>query len=120
MLLVDFGNSVISSDIRKLKRFRSIESDLDTLFTIHKNQYSEFSMVGCQLVSNSEFIICKDRVPITNPRTQPSKGGRLWFVIMKETGVYIRCLLYSANEEKDYQKSNCFRIVQDRLDLIKL
>lgn len=112
MRLHDFGNSLISHDIKRLKkRFRSLEKDLDSYFEIHQNTLSEMGRLSCEIYSDKEVIICKERIGLTIPKTPPSKGARLWFVILKDNGHYIRCLLYAANEEKAYPKRVCFKRV---------
>lgn len=111
MQLLDYGNHLIKRDIKRLKRFKSLETDLKSYFTIHKNTLANSSKLSCEIFACSEYLVCKERIGITIPNTPPSKGGRLWFVILKKTGHYIRCLLYAANEEPKYPKSTCYKIV---------
>lgn len=119
MQLIDVGNSIIEGDLRRLrKRFRSLEEDLQNYFVLHKNTITEYSQLSCQITSDVNYVVCKERIAIKNPKTSPSSGCRLWFVIEKRSGQYIRCLLYAANEEDKYKKSDCFKIVKDVLTSI--
>lgn len=117
MDLVDFGNSLILKDIKRLKQIRSVEEDLETFFIKHKNTLTSFGKLSCEIASTDQYIICKERVGFSNPQTPPSKGGRLWFAITKN-GHYIRCLLYIAKEEDKYPKSICFKIIKENLNVI--
>lgn len=114
----DFGNSLIEPDIKRLKRLKSLQEDLGTYFTAHINQLETFGRLSCQITADKEYVVCKERIAITRPRLSPSKGCRLWFVITRNSGYYIRCLLYSASEEKTYQKSVCFKLVTERLETL--
>jgi len=117
MKIKDFGNSLIDSDIGRLKKLKSLEKDLDNYFITHVNQLNGSGRLSCQIASGKDYIVCKQRIAISKPKFPPSKGGRLWFVITRN-GYYIRCLLYMAKEEKNYKKSICFRIVKERLETI--
>ena len=68
------------------------------------------------------FWMCKDRIKVTQPKTSESDGCRLWFMILfkGEKAHYFRILLYEAQEEKNYPKSICLKVIKERLDLIGL
>ena len=105
MQLLNVGYSPIEKDLRRLrKRFKSLEEDLGNYFIIHRNTILEFGQLSCMVHADANYIICKDRIAIKNPKTPPSSGCRLWFVIEKRSGRYIPCLLYAANEEDQYKK----------------
>ena len=117
MQLLDFGNQLIKKDIKRLKkRFKSLEDDLGNYFIIHKNTWTANDRLSCEVFACSKYLVCKERIGIAHPETKPSKGGRLWFVIIKNTGHYIRCLFYAANEEKKYPKRVCYKIVNSQIE----
>lgn len=112
--LLDIGNSFIDDDLKKLrKRYRSIDNDLMSYFIYHKNKFLEYQALPCEIARTDEYIICKQRVAITTPNLNPAKGCRLWFAIKNH--YYIKCLIYSVQEEKYYTKSVCFKIIWARL-----
>ena len=119
MNIIDYGNSLIEGDIRRLKKIRSMDEDLQTFFIAHTNLLNSFGKLSCEIVGagTKDYIVCKERIRFSNPSTPPSNGGRLWFVVTKN-GFYIRCLLYLAKEEKTYTKSVCFRIIKSNLERI--
>lgn len=119
MDLQDFGFLLIKDDIKRLKGIRSLENDLNAFFIKHKNTIKDFGKLSCEITQTPLYIICKERIPFTNPKTEPSKGGRLWFAIMKNNSKYIRCLLYMAKEESSYSKSYCFKEVYGRLKALE-
>ncbi|MFA6081217.1 MAG: hypothetical protein WC741_02305 [Patescibacteria group bacterium] len=114
MQIVDYGNYLIESDLKRLKKINSVEMDLQTYFTEHKNILSNFGKLSCEIAVVGDYKVCKERIAFSKPETIPSKGGRLWFVISK-SGFYVRCLLYLAKEEGQFKKSVCFKIVQEKI-----
>lgn len=115
MEVKDFGNDLIRSDLKRLKKLKSLEKDLEKYFNAHANQLRSFGRLSCEIAFHEGYRVCKQRIAVASPRHSPSEGCRLWFVITKN-GDYIRCLLYSAKEEKNYKKSRCFRIVHEKLE----
>lgn len=115
MEIKDFGNDLIHSDLKRLKKLKSLEKDLEKYFNAHADQLKSFGRLSCEIAFHEGYRVCKQRIAVAYPRLSPSEGCRLWFVITK-SGDYIRCLLYSAKEEKKYTKSKCFRIIRERLE----
>ena len=114
MNIHDFGNILIQEDLKRLKKFISLPEDLDIYFDYHSRQYKTCGQLSCKTAHESEYIICKERIGIVSPFRSPSKGGRLWFVVTKGE-LYIRCLLYLAEEEDFYTSSNNLIILRERL-----
>jgi len=115
MEVKDFGNDLIRSDIKRLKKLKSLEQDLEKYFNAHAGQLRHFGQLSCEIAFHEGYRVCKQRIAVAHPRLSPSEGCRLWFVITK-SGTYIRCLLYSAKEEGKYTKSKCFRVIRERLE----
>lgn len=115
MEVKNFGNDLIRSDLKRLKKLKSLEKDLEKYFNAHTDQLRRFGRLSCEIAFHKGYRVCKQRIAVARPKLSPSKGCRLWFVITK-SGRYIRCLLYSAKEEKKYTKSKCFRIIHERLE----
>ncbi len=111
MELNDTGFDLIKKDLKRLRKCRSMKADLENYFKIHNDSWTKYSNLSCIIAAGKNYVVCKDRVGIKNPKLSPSEGGRLWFVIDKTTGKYYRCLLYIAKEEPSYPKSVCFEIV---------
>ncbi len=111
MELNDMGFDWIKEDLKRLKKYRSLKTDLINYFKIHNDSWTKYDSLSCIVAFGKNYVICKQRIGIKNPRQSPSEGGRLWFVIDKTTGKYYRCLLYIAKEEPSYPKSVCFKTV---------
>ncbi|MBU4210480.1 hypothetical protein KKC08_00665 [Patescibacteria group bacterium] len=114
MDLIDCGNDLILSDLKRLKKLKSLKEDLKKYFNYHQNQARNGGNLSCQIATNQGFKICKQRVGTSNPKMSPSEGCRLWFVITQD-GYYVKCLLYSAKEEKKFPKRKCFDAVYCKL-----
>lgn len=115
MELIDKGYDLVKQDLKRLKRLRSIESDLKNYFKVHNDLWSKFNNVSGTIASGKNYIVIKERIATKDPKMTPSEGCRLWVVINTTTGDYYRCLLYSAKEEETYKKSVCFNIVNDKI-----
>lgn len=126
MEIKDYGNSLISSDLKRLKKLRSLEKDLETYFIAHKNTLLENGLLSCKVADGKTpdgliYWVCKERVIVTNPKTGASDGCRLWFLIIFESPIkahYVKTLLYSAKEEKKYPKDKCYQIIKKALESI--
>jgi hypothetical protein len=115
MELTDKGFGLIAGDIKRLKKFNSLTSDLENYFKIHNDSWKMYGNVSGVIASGKNYCIVKERVAIKSPKMCPSEGCRLWVVINTTTGDYYRCLLYSAKEEETYKKSICFNIVNEQI-----
>ena len=118
MELVDRGYDLIEGDLKRLRKYVSLRTDLENYFKIHNDNWKNYSNISCIIAAGKNYCVCKERIGIKNPKMGPSAGGRLWFVINKITGEYYRCLLYTAREEPSYPKSTCFDIVRKQIGRI--
>lgn len=126
MVVKDYGYGLISSDLKRLKRFKSLEKDLDMYFLAHRNSFYEHKILSCKIADGrttdgSVYWVCKERIVVTKPKTGASDGCRLWFVLLFKnpaTIYYIRVLLYSAKEEGKYPKSICYKKILETLSYI--
>ncbi len=116
MELTDTGLDLIKRDLKRLKKYRSLKNDLENYFKIHDDSWKKYRSLSCMKASGKNYIICKQRIGIKNPKLSPSEGGRLWFVVDTSNGNYYRCLLYLAREEPSYPKSKCFKIVHSLIE----
>lgn len=120
-----YGNDLIDQDIKNLKKYKSLEKDLDIYEEYHTNQIQQDNNLSCRKYSGKTtkgdvFWVGKQRIKITNPRTTESNGCRLWFMILflpKEI-LYLRVLLYEVKDEKNYPKSICLKTIEERLEIL--
>lgn len=126
MVVKDYGYDLISLDLKRLKRLKSLEKDLDVYFLAHKNSFYEHNLLSCKIADGrttdgSIYWVCKERIVVTKPKTGASDGCRLWFVLLFKnpaTVYYIRVLLYSAKEEVKYPKSLCYKKIKEILSSV--
>ncbi len=125
MKINDYGNQIISSSLKRLKRLKSLEDDLNVYFKAHKNELQENGLLSCKIADgegkNLRYWVCKERIIITNPKTGSKDGCRLWFILIfldPNTVFYVRTVLYSVKEEKAYPKSKCYEIVKETIEKI--
>jgi hypothetical protein len=125
MTIKNYGNDLINQDIKRLKKYKSLEKDLGVYFNYHTNLIDEQRNLPCivnsgKTLQGDVYWVCKDRIKITKPKTSNRDGCRLWFMVLFKPNVtiYIRILLYQAREENQYPTSICRKIVNERLESI--
>lgn len=125
MEIKDYGNNLIEPDIKGLKKYKSLEKDLEVYRKYHENQIGEQHNLSCMKFTGKTtygdiFWVGKQRIKITKPKTSESNGCRLWFIVLflpKEI-LYIRILLYEVKDEKKYTKSVCLNTIKEKLHLL--
>lgn len=122
MIIENYGNDLINQDIKRLKKYKSLEKDLEVYFNYHSNLIEEQKNLSCivdsgKTLQGDTYWICKDRIKITNPKTANSDGCRLWFMVLFKLNVtiYIRILVYQAREKNKYPTTICRKIANERL-----
>lgn len=129
------GNDLILSDLKRLKKIKSLPEDISS---IHKliNGMSEESgwpppvdfcggLITEFVIDDEKFMCFKDRVPTSNPKLTPSQGCRLIFALSIKSRSFIPLLVFRANEEgQDYMingkkykltSSNFGKIIDEKL-----
>ena len=134
MLVEDFeysGTGLIAQDLRRLKRWRSLEGDVENHYKIWTGELTDailqsvFNYPKCEFITkkaikDEEINFYKMRVGVSNPRIPPSGGCRLVFGILLKSKKFIPVLLYAACEEKTFYPLNGKKFVLKRSGLIQI
>lgn len=105
----------VERDIKRLKKIRSLEIDLENHFKIFRGKVnekiaSEYQVPLAQAflykveIDGVKIFFYKDRCAITNPRMSPSEGLRIVFALYvkdQKPIKYVPFIVFTAKEEGD-------------------
>jgi hypothetical protein len=123
------GNDLIQCDLKRLKKWKSLETDISSIFQIINgrvtdlilNSYTNFgTFLTEKELDGVKVLFYKERVAILNPRTPPSKGARLVFGVFANERVFLPIFVYAAEEEKKYYNINGKRFPLTASNLTKI
>lgn len=117
-----FLGPYVKRDIKRLKKIRSIEKDLESHYKIFRGKVrerieSEYKvplvqafLYKTELEDGIEIFFYKDRCAITNPKMSPSQGLRIVFALYVKNQKplkYVPFIIFLASEEgKKYYSPN--------------
>lgn len=115
-LKYDDSLTFIKRDLKRLKKWKSIEDDVYACYKIINGMICEtrypptFDFCGGLIFERKCFygtLLCyKDRIAIKEPPLSPSEGARLIFAIIKEPAVFIPLILFKVSEERTFYNIN--------------
>ena len=124
------GNHFIKNDLKRLKRWSSLEEDVLNFFKILSGGLSETkwpppNSFGGGLITKKQsaeetILFFKDRQGITDPRTNPAQGARIVYGLVKEQRVFIPFLVFSASEEGKYYRINSKKLLLTKSNFTKI
>ncbi|MDA3802494.1 MAG: hypothetical protein PF488_01175 [Patescibacteria group bacterium] len=126
-----FGSELIKKDLKRLKKWSSLEKDIKNILKIINGQLTDEIYRCPQKAIFEDFItekniegeivgFFKKRIPITSCKIGPSAGARLLFGVIKSSNKFIPILLYGAFEEKSFYKINNKKIKLQSSGLIQI
>jgi len=105
------GNNLIRSDLRKLKKWRSLEQDIrnhykiitgkltdDLLSSVFRCPFGDF--ITQKTIDDKTIHFYKKKIAILSPRITSNDGARLLVGIIFETKKFMPVLVYGALQEK--------------------
>lgn len=115
--LKNFGYIVIQQDLKRLKKYTSLEEDLDKFFKRVNKPWIENGAIidSTRLIyAEDDISFYKGRCPVLSHNLSPSEGVRVIYTIIKRQ-VFVPFLLFSAKEETNYPLRICKAIIKERL-----
>jgi len=131
------GNILIEDDLKRLKRWSSLETDVHNCYKIIAGSLNEtrwppsYNFCGgliTKIVHSEKTLLCfKERQAITEPQMTPEEGARIIYALVVEIKKFIPLLVFSASEEKTMYKigkkkflltkSNFAKIITEKIRL---
>ncbi|MFA5134426.1 MAG: hypothetical protein WC505_01405 [Patescibacteria group bacterium] len=103
------GNQYIKRDLKRLKKFKSLEKDIQDKIKIiigglqdHQASFSSFPFsvfITKASLNGKEIWFYKARIGITSCRLSASNGCRLIFGYIPADYIFVPILVYSASDE---------------------
>lgn len=113
MKYINFGNQLISSDLKRLKKIKSLEEDIESQFKmirgkifeinrpeLYTNRLGDFILQVCY--EDIKILVYKSRFVISDPKSKGTADGyRTVFGILQsdKKTTFIPILVFIANEE---------------------
>lgn len=135
------GTDFIKNDLRRLKKWSSLEQDIYNNYKILMGKLTDgllpsifTSPLGDFItevkIENTTIHFYKIKVGISSPKLSPNSGARLIYGVIREQRKFIPILVYGAFEEgKSYpinnrklilRKSGLIRIIDEKLKSIQI
>ncbi len=125
------GTAFIKNDLRRLKKWSSLEQDIYNNYKILIGKLTDGLLPSIFTSPLGDFItekktesttiyFYKIRVGISSPKLSPSNGARLIYGVIWEQRKFVPILVYGAFEEGKYYSINNKKLILRKSGLIKI
>lgn len=135
------GTAFIKNDLRRLKKWSSLEQDIYNNYRILMGKLTDGLLPSIFTSPLGDFItevktenttihFYKIKVAISSPKLSPNNGARLIHGVIREQRKFIPVLVYGAFEEGKYylinnkklllRKSGLIRIIDEKLKSVQI